>query len=353
MTDLLEELLAPPADPLVGLLVKISDHCRCGEEVAQIGESAGPHRAALRCYDCGRHRGWLSHEAGVFLTKIIEKFGRPEIPISIRRPNEEPVTVADPAPGTMTVDQPGAERKSKNMTNDLAIKQQGSTALTADNDPFQAYADAIAPSFIVGKLLRFSKGDYLAGDDEVPEGTQLTVAVDELMAGWIKWSEGRPAEQIMVRIAEGKAPLKREELGDHDETAWEQDAQGERKDPWQFTNYVPMIDDRGELYTFTTSSRGGLGAIAQVARRYAQHRRRHRDVFPKITLRIGSYQHQNREYGRIKFPDFEPLGYAPKSEFYAALRAAGFVVPEAGEAPSAADAALPPAKEAFSDEIPF
>jgi hypothetical protein len=80
-----------------------------------------------------------------------------------------------------------------------------------------------------------------------------------------------------------------------------------------------MIDDEGKLYTFATSSRGGLGAIAQLARRYAQHRKRHPDVFPKITLRVGSYQHSNREFGRIKFPDFGPAGYVPKVGFYAAL----------------------------------
>ena len=27
-------------------------------------------------------------------------------------------------------------------------------------DPFEAYANAVAPQTIIGKLLRFSKGDY-------------------------------------------------------------------------------------------------------------------------------------------------------------------------------------------------
>jgi hypothetical protein len=282
--DLLD-LVAPHPDPLHNLLVRLSDRCRCGQETARIGEGAGPHCASLRCYDCGHHRGRLSHEAGNFVLNIIEKFGAPTEPIVLRRRHEELVTVSDPAPDTVTINPPGTETKDTSMNELTTIK---STALAVAGDPFEEYANAIAPTYIVGKLLRFSKGDFLAGegDDEITEGTMLTVNVDELTAGWIKWANGKPAEQIMVRVADGKAPPKRAELGDHDETTWELDAQGNRRDPWQFTNYLPMMDDQGELYTFTTSSRGGLGAIAHVARRYAQHRRRHPDVFPKITLRV-------------------------------------------------------------------
>ena len=77
------------------------------------------------------------------------------------------------------------------------------------------------------------------------------------------------------------------------------------------------------MFTFTTSSRGGIGAIADLARRYARHRKRHPDVFPLVALNVDSYQHKIRELGRIKFPVFEPAGYVPKTDMLAALAGAG------------------------------
>jgi len=235
--------------------------------------------------------------------------------------------------------------------NDLALEQsKNQLAPVGLSDPLEAYADSIAPVLIIGKLLRFSKGDYLAGEagDEVSAGTMLTANLDELMAGWIKWVDGKPAEHRMVRVADGRSPPKRAEFGDDDQEKWETDANGAPRDPWQFTNYLPMLSEAGDLYTFTTSSRGGLNAIAYLARRYVNHRRRHPDVFPKVTLGVGSYQHANKEFGRIKFPEFAPAGYAPKTLFYDALSAAGFMVPEA--APAAIESKT---TDEFSDEVPF
>jgi hypothetical protein len=193
------------------------------------------------------------------------------------------------------------------------------------SDALTKYADAFAPQYIIGKMLRFSKGDWLVNkDDKVDTGTKFTVNLDELLAGWIKWLDSKPVEHLMVPIASGAMPKLRPELGDLDQALWERDRQGTPKDPWQFTNYLPMLDERGELYTFTTSSRGGIGAIARLGRQYAKHRRRHPDVFPLIAINNDSYQHKIKELGRIKFPVFEPAGYVSKTDFLAALATAGY-----------------------------
>jgi hypothetical protein len=196
-------------------------------------------------------------------------------------------------------------------------------------------------------MLRFSKGDWLLGNNTVPIGTTFTANPDELMAGWIKWLDNKPVEHIMVRVADGVPPKKRHELGDDDKAQWEVDKDGAPRDPWQFTNYLPLMNDKGELFTFTTSSRGGIGAIADLARRYARHRKRHPNVFPVIALNVDSYQHKIRELGRIKFPVFEPGGYAPKTDFLAALAGAGLT---AVESPETAEA--DPVDE-LDDEVPF
>src|SRR5438128_173716 len=79
---------------------------------------------------------------------------------------------------------------------------------------------------------------------------------------------------------------KRSELGHTDQERWEVDSHGEKRDPWQFTNYLPLLAESGELFTFTTSSRGGIGAIGELCRRYSQHRKHHPDVLPMIALDV-------------------------------------------------------------------
>lgn len=219
-------------------------------------------------------------------------------------------------------------------------------AVIGDEDPFSAYADAIAPRNIVGTLLKFSKGDYLAGEEAapVPTGTVMTANVRELLVRYVLWADNKPAEQIMFRVADGKPVPKRNELGHTDQDKWEVDSRGERRDPWQFTNYLPLLAESGELFTFTTSSRGGISAIGELCRRYSQHHKRHPNVLPMIALDVDSYQHKTKEYGRIKFPKFTPAGWAPKATFDAALAAAGFAVAE--DAPAEKS-------DEMSDEVPF
>jgi hypothetical protein len=225
-------------------------------------------------------------------------------------------------------------------------------ATVIDIDPLVAYADAISPRHIVGKLLRFSKGDFFAGEESepIPSGTKLTVAADELLAGWIKWADGKPTEPNMVRVADGKPPLKRSDLGDRDRSTWEADDHGKSRDPWQFTNYLPMMDEDGELYTFATSSAGGLTGVSDLVRRYGQYRRRHPDVYPIVMLGVDSYQLQKKEYGRIKYPKFIPAGYEPKAKFLAALEAAGMFVAALSDEGSAS---LSPQPDELTDEVPF
>jgi hypothetical protein len=67
-----------------------------------------------------------------------------------------------------------------------------------------------------------------------------------------------------------------------------------------------------------------------------------------IALDVGSYQHQNREYGRIKYPLFTPMGWAPKTAFNDALAAAGFT--PGAEPPASQEETQ---AEEMSDAIPF
>jgi hypothetical protein len=90
--------------------------------------------------------------------------------------------------------------------------------------------------------------------------------------------------------------------------------------------------------------------VSDLARRYGRHRRHHPDVYPIISLSVGSYPHKKKEYGRIKYPEFAPAGYEPKAKFLATLEAAGVLVAELSDDGSALP---PPQPDELSDEVPF
>jgi len=190
-------------------------------------------------------------------------------------------------------------------------------ATTTGTNPFRAYADAVAPRTIVGTLLKFQKGDFLSGEanEVVAEGTEFTVLLNETIVGWVKWGDGKPIEHRMGRIADRYVPPVRKDLDDIDKMTWEEEADGKLRDPWQFTNYVPMKrEPGGELYTFVAASKGSLGAVGDLCREYARHAEKHGEQNPIVRLASDTYEHRIRAYGKIPFPIFTIVGWAAKEE---------------------------------------
>lgn len=207
-----------------------------------------------------------------------------------------------------------------------ALTEHRSGALAApEKNAFEQYGEEMQSNRIVGDLLKFSKGEYLAGQngDEVEEGTELVANMHELMVGWVRWEDNKPTDMRMGRIAEGFKPVARRELGDTDESEWEIDeSSGKPRDPWQPTNYLILKDaESDKLYTFATSSKGGLGAIANLCREYGKAMRQKPDQLPVIALGTDSYRHPNKAYGKIFTPKLEIVGWAPRDAFDEALAA--------------------------------
>ena len=73
-------LLPKTSSPLADLRVNVADDCTCG-----IRETAISDGRELKCVACGASRGKLGPRATTFLTEIINKFGRPTAPITLRR----------------------------------------------------------------------------------------------------------------------------------------------------------------------------------------------------------------------------------------------------------------------------
>ena len=199
------------------------------------------------------------------------------------------------------------------------ITKPKNTSVAGPSNPFTSYGEAASQKSIVGTLLRFTKGDYLAGqeDEEVPVGTQFVANMDELSAGWIRWEANKPSDTVMGKIAEGYQAPRRNELGDDDKAQWEVDNQGQQRDPWQFSNYLLLkgTGDDDELYTFTTSSKGGLNAIGDLCKVYGAAMAQHPAEYPVIAIGVNAYDHPNRSFGRIKVPTFKVVSWAKKSVF--------------------------------------
>lgn len=200
--------------------------------------------------------------------------------------------------------------------------QGGTQVQNLNLNPFEEYASQVAQSRLVGQLLKFSKGDYLAGQDgeEIPAGRKLVANMDQLALGWIKWVDNKPEQQLMGLLVEGFQAAKRADLGDTDEAVWEIDSQGKARDPWQFSNYLLMKEvgknaDVENCYTFVTSSRGGLQAIGNVCREFGKEMRKRPDEYPIIELGVDSYNHPNKEFGRIKVPVLKIVGWEKKDLF--------------------------------------
>jgi hypothetical protein len=184
---------------------------------------------------------------------------------------------------------------------------------------FQTYGEAATARAIEGTLLRFSKSDFLAGASsdatEVALGTRFVAVMDSLNIGWLRWDNNAPCEPRMGLIVDGFQPTRRSELGDLDKEMWERDSEGEPRDPWQFTNNLVLRQiETGEVYTFVTSSKGGLGAIGELCKVHGKHIRQHPDDYPIVELDVGSYQHRDRSLGRIKYPIFKVVGFINKDE---------------------------------------
>lgn len=216
--------------------------------------------------------------------------------------------------------------------------QTTGTAVAANTgyNAYEQYGNAVSSRAIVGDLLKFQKGEYTSGqnDDEVEIGTKLVANMDDLAVGWVKWWDGKPADHIMGRVAEGYQPDKRNALGDLDKTEWETDKEGRPQDPWQQTNYLLLKDvDGDEVYTFATSSAGGRNAIADLCKQFGKAMRQHPDEHPIIELDTDSYRH--KEYGKVHVPKLSIVGWVSKDGFAEAVEA-NSAEQDADEAPKKA-----------------
>jgi hypothetical protein len=105
----------------------------------------------------------------------------------------------------------------------------------------------------------------------VPIGTKFIAVMPSLVAGFVGGADGKPVDrEHMGKVIDGYVPPRVADLPLRDKSQWERDDRGELRDPYQLTNELTLIHNEKPdvVYTFTTSSRGGLKAIGEIAKQF-------------------------------------------------------------------------------------
>ena len=197
------------------------------------------------------------------------------------------------------------------MTNELTTTNRATgVALATNVSPYrEAVNDEIGASF--GAFLKFTKGDWTLGEDdqEVPPDARFVANLEEYYRGWVRWWDGKPTDHLIGRVIDRHRVPPREELGDLDESKWETEPSGARRDPWAKTVYLAMRDmSNDEIVCFTSSSDGGRKAVARLADHYDRKRHLFKAKMPIVCLEQESYQH--KVYGKILKPRFNVVDWA-------------------------------------------
>jgi hypothetical protein len=124
------------------------------------------------------------------------------------------------------------------MTTELARASNKALAKAAEEEGGDA----------LGTLLKFNKGRYYKGDDEIAPGREYTAYVDQWVRGWVKFQDNKPTERKVGKAVDNFLVPDRDELGDADPRQWEKDGTGKPRDPWSRQSYLPLEDAESGEY---------------------------------------------------------------------------------------------------------
>jgi hypothetical protein len=180
--------------------------------------------------------------------------------------------------------------------------------MNTDLAHFQKFADEARarPSFEADYLdHNYKSGEWKCGRDKViSNGRQLGADIADLMIGWFKFDEeNRRSTYILVRVDAGQPPKRRDELGDRDESRW-----NDGKDPWRFVRVLPLFDDEThESLIYTASSFGGYDAVAALTQAWIDNCKHHpedADKVPLVGLADKEYTTKKAKPNTIRFLKF-------------------------------------------------
>ena len=188
---------------------------------------------------------------------------------------------------------------------------------------FALYAAENSSCNFLGTLIKFNRGEWQMGKgkDLVSPDKRFVAVMDTATTGHIKWLGGKQVDSKMGLITDDFRPVHRNQLDDFDRATWEIAKNGDRIDPWQITTLLVLASPAAphDLYTFTTNTKGGEGAIAVLCGAHGATTEKV-GQYPVVTLDSDSYQHKEKTIGRVIFPVFEIVDCVEAAPFNALER---------------------------------
>jgi hypothetical protein len=205
-----------------------------------------------------------------------------------------------------------------------AVAPTPKPALPAEMPPdnrtsVQRYLDEVAPVSMVGRQIRGTKDAMFVTPDDgetVPDTVDFVALCDQTMVGRIKFNgEGNPPDYRMGLLYDGFVPPSDADLPDRDQSQWELGLDHKPADPWaHFMYLVLQRGDTGELFTYTTSSKTGRRAVANLLRHYDRLGKTRPDMYPIVRLKVGGFNHRDERVGWVQVPVFAVVGRHPKDD---------------------------------------
>jgi hypothetical protein len=162
---------------------------------------------------------------------------------------------------------------SGNGANLPAVAKPTAITLLGDLDDVNRTLDEISPTTMQGPMVTFTKEgafEVTSTGDKLSDTADFRARCAETHYGYVRFrGEGEPPDRAMGPLY-GGFKIKREELGDTDESVWEIDRfTGKPRDPWIFQFWLVLENvATNELYTFVTSSITGTRAVNNLLRHF-------------------------------------------------------------------------------------
>src|SRR5262245_20920727 len=127
-----------------------------------------------------------------------------------------------------------AERDRKQLPVSAAAMPPAPTTPDTRTDR-ERYLDEIAPSGVVGRLIKFTKDGFIFLDTEETIGPDenFVALCDQTLISYVRFHDGEPPTRIGGLLYAGFRLPSRDELGDTDRTRWPLGLSGQHEDPWK------------------------------------------------------------------------------------------------------------------------
>jgi hypothetical protein len=209
------------------------------------------------------------------------------------------------------------EHDRTQRSQQLAPRSAAPLPATPDNrNARQRYLDEVAPSGIVGRLVKFDgkEGKFIFVDTEetISDKEDFVVLADQTLATWVKFRPDQSPLRVggLLYAPDFELP-EREQLGDTDQTRWGIGKfSGEPADPWKEEMMLVLKrPSTMELLTFATLNKTGRRAVATLLKHYDRLQISSPGSYPVVRLKVGGYQ--DSRFGWVHAPNFVVVGGSP------------------------------------------